>query len=506
MIFASPTHSAATLSSTSSSSSLESSGIKSRLLRRNTISDSRSMLSQKRTGRQVPLTAKPTNLDSVLEQSTAFSSCCRLQSDYMLNESHCSSSRSSIDAGTVVVPSVGKSKTLPRNFSKNHPEIVMAAWKAAGTATKQTSPSNSSITGTEAASSWLETISTKISEKKRKSGIFGSLRGRNKDKKKDSITSAPDTTDTTQNHSSLPPRSPLLAKTSKTMAADTGSSSVSTAKKSVIQMKPSFEFHSSTGFQQVDPLFNPEGVVKPSVDLIDSGHIEKKSLARTSSREYWSPSKGFNVSGEHKSVNQVKKANSLPRNVLCSPVLSRKGKNSTNLEWSRDITGPLDDIILGHRQSSSPPSSNMSSRIGSVDTLQPSINMSEEQGGMGPVVTPTTAEGWQHPVPNRQELVPKTSLTRSSSLPFEAEILTSDQSMGKNTLERNTSSSGGGGGGMMDSQLVSSGNRAATRSQSFNTHYNSHAVVRKTSSLEEVHVHTMYTCTSTLKLDLDFHA
>ena len=75
----------------------------------------------------------------------------------------------------------------------------------------------------------------------------------------------------------------------------------------------------------------------------------------------------------------------------------------------------------------------MSSRIGSVDTLQPSNTISEDYGFLS-VNTPTAIEGW-HAIPSARELVHKTSLTHSSSLPFEADIL-SEQSLGKEMSDK----------------------------------------------------------------------
>ncbi len=378
-----------------------------RIQRRNTINDSRSRSSP-----------RPTNLDSVIEHTDSFLMCSQQFGD-IINKKH--SRVGDTDSYTPRLSFSGKSSTLPRNFSRKHPDITMAAWKAG----KQPSPSPPNET------SWFETISTKISEKKRKSGIFGSLRGRHKDKKKD-----------TNNGDNIP-KSPLNAR---------ARSDTDTANRTVLQTKPPLELQGSTGFQSIAP-----------VDLTDSATNEPNPITISGSfKETTGPSM--------KSVTNIRKSNSLPRTILCSPVMSRKMKRPTIVhQWNHNEI-VVDDILC---HSSSPPSSNMSSRVGSVDTLQPSINMSEEQAGVS-VVTPTAMDGWQ-PYNNRTELVHKISLTRSSSVPFEAEISSSQLSINNEPLTEKST----------DSLTV---NRLATRSQSFNTHYRSHSIVQKSHSYEEVSI------------------
>ena len=402
-----------------------------RIQRRNTISDSRSVKKGK-SGRPL-LRPRPTNLDSVIEQTDSFIVCSQ-QFEDIANKKH--SPVCDIDNSHDYFLSIGKASTLPRNFSRKHPAALTGmAWKGG----KQPSPSPAANE-----SSWLETLSTKISEKKRKSGIFGSLRGRNKDKKKDNQ----------QNDNN--PRSPLLANKTKTTRTDVSSdndATTRTTKRTALQMKPSFEFQGSTGFQSINPI-----------DLTDSG-ITQPIMTSGSFRDHL-------PRGDDslciKSVSQIRKSNSLPRNILCSPVMSRKMKRPTS-QWTHSEF-VVDDMALCH--STSPPSSNMSSRIGSVDTLQPSINMSEEQAGVS-VITPTAIDGWHTFANSRSELVHKISLTRSSSVPFEAEILSSEQSINREMVSDKKSN-----------EL--STNRFTTRSQSFNSQYHSHSIVQKTNSYEEV--------------------
>ena len=452
-----------------------------RLQRRNTVSDSRSVLVAKAMRKNRPLLrSRPTNLDSVIEQADSFSECSHQSVDIVDKK------RSTVydvykrdSSSTPVALSLPhKASTLPRSFSRKHTNIVNGmAWKPAS---KQQSPPPPVTSGGEP--SWLGTISTKLSEKKRKSGIFGSLRGRNRDKKKDPVE-----TKSNGGGNNPRPRSPLLAAATNSRRSS-NDSTTDQSKKSPLQTKPSFGFQgSSVGFQYAASDFS-----RPPVDLTDSGVLEYHS--RLVGNSPLSPVSGSTrdlSSQKGLGINQValvRKTNSLPRTVLCSPVASRKNKpRHENQVTYRDIVA---DGNRGH--SFSPPSSNMSSRVGSVDTLQPSVNMSEEQGGVS-VVTPT--EGWHNVhTPVRAELVHKTSLTRSSSLPFEAEILISEQSVG-----RDVGGAGKEGRGISE---LSTSVRMATRSQSFNANFSSHSVLKKTASYEEVsayciqYMYKISTCTT----------
>ena len=437
--------------------------------RRNTVGDSAASMVVLKVKRKSRPKSGPVD---VIEQADSLSYCSRQPADIAGKKP--SSVEHNYKTDYTLLPS--KANTLPRSFSRRNPQLVNEmAWRSVG---KQRSPSPSPNSGGGGDSSWLETISTKISEKKRKSGIFGSLRGRNKDKKKDTQpqATAGSTGGDGGGGGGRDPKSPLITKART--RSDTDPASV---KKSVLQTKPSSEFQGSTGFQ----------FVNPPVDVTDSGVLR---LQRESAEDYpYNHHQSAAISGSYrelslqrgcphppgvKHIAHVKKSSSLPRTVLCSPVVSRKAKQQQLLDnqWSHDhVATATDDFLC---QSTSPPSSNMSSRIGSVDTLQPSINMSEEQGGVSEI-TPTRTEGWQTiPITStHKELVPKTSLTRSSSLPFEAEILSSEQSVGWETLPEKVEGCG-------HNDVSSS--RFATRSQSFNTHFNSHSVVQKTRSYEEV--------------------
>ncbi len=445
-----------------------------RLQRRNTVSDSRSVLMGRAKRKNRPLLRpRPTNLDSVIEQISE----CSHQSVDIVDKKRstvCDVYKPDTTSTPVALSLPHKASTLPRSFSRKNSNIVNGmAWKPTS---KQQSPPPPVTSGEPA--SWLGTISTKISEKKRKSGIFGSLRGRNRDKKKDPV--AVSSGETNGGGNNPRPRSPLAAATNT--RRNSNDTTTDQSKKSPLQTKPSFGFQgSSVGFQYAASDFS-----RAPVDLTDSGVLEYHSRlvgnvplspVSGSSRDL-SSQKGCNPPGINQ-VALVRKTNSLPRTVLCSPVASRKNKpRHENQVAYRDIVA---DGNRGH--SFSPPSSNMSSRVGSVDTLQPSVNISEEQGGVS-VVTPT--EGWNtvH-TPVRAELVHKTSLTRSSSLPFEAEILISEQSVGRDVA--------GAGKERRGTSELSTSVRMATRSQSFNANFSSHSVLKKTGSYEEVSMYMYVT-------------
>ena len=122
----------------------------------------------------------------------------------------------------------------------------------------------SSSTNSSSDSSWLE----KLTEKRRKSGLFGSLRGRSKEKKKDNPPS-PET-------SNASPKSPLLGKNRTRSDTDPAKT-----KRKVLQIKRSGdpELHGSTGFHPTD-----------NVDLTDSSTDQQLVYEIPSVTP---PSKGF---------------------------------------------------------------------------------------------------------------------------------------------------------------------------------------------------------------------
>lgn len=327
------------------------------------------------------------------------------------------------------------------------------AWKT------KTSPTPSPVNETTPSLSWIENISSKFSDKtkKKNNGLFGSLRGRSVSKKRRDSNAGLEVVFSPGNC----PRSPLLVGQQR-LRSDSDSSkqkfSVNSKSSLELQLKPqpSVELQGSTGFQ---------------LDQIDSVNGHDGGDPRPLHNEYGSC---HELSGEINEINDdrnaaiVRKTKSLPRAILCSPVMSRKVKRPTS-QWI------LRDVIRDNSPVPTSPSiSALSSHQGSSDTIQGDLLIGEDTGSL-PLLTPTDKEagGWKSVSPHG-ELVPKTSLTRSSSLPFDSDLIVSDFSSQKDVPGKSVG-------------LVRNiGGRLAMRSQSFNTHYNTHSVVQRTHSQESV--------------------
>ena len=326
------------------------------------------------------------------------------------------------------------------------------AWKT------KTSPTSSPVNETTPSSSWIENISSKFSDKTKKktNGLFGSLRGRSASKKRRDSNAGLEVVFSPGNC----PRSPLLVGQQR-QRSDTDPSkqklSVKPQPSLDLQLKPqpSLELQGSTGFQ-LDHTDSINGYDDPR-----PLHNQYGSCHELSGE--------INETSEDRNAAIVRKTKSLPRAILCSPVMSRKVKRPTS-QWI------LRDVIRNNSPvpTSSPSTSALSSHQGSSDTLQADLLIGEDIGSL-PLLTPTDKEagGWKSVSPHC-ELVPKTSLTRSSSLPFDSDLIVSDYSSQKDVP------------GKSIGLVRNIGGRLALRSQSFNTRYNTHSVVQRTHSQESV--------------------
>lgn len=274
-------------------------------------------------------------------------------------------------------------------------------------------------------SSWIDSLSSKLNDKRKKAnGLFGSLRGKSsKDKRRQSGGIMDGLFNT--------PRSPLL-----------GSRQASPPK--ILSGKNLLQ--DSTGF-------NP-----------DHEGIDSPLCKRLMSSEFGSCHELSSKTSKQEVV--IRKTHSLPRSVLFSPIMSRKVKKPTSQWLQNDHL--LDDCPLPD----SPLSSLLSSNHGSSETIQPLADAIS-------VTTPTEKEGalgWKSASP-REEPVQKTGLTRSSSLPFET--LDIESSIPKREVPGRLSLGGSTSGPFASGRL-------ATRSQSFNTHFSTHSHVQRTQSQESV--------------------
>lgn len=380
------------------------------LQRRNTVNDTRSMF--RRRSRHSSARHRSSNLDCVIEQKESNQICSQQDEDIRVKKL-CAVEDS---YRTGHYHSLPRGSSLPLNC--NSDIMNGMAWKS-----KQT-PSTES--------SWLEVLSNKLSDRKKKksTSLFSSMRGRSKEKRKNSEgTDSP----VSGNNS---PLSPLLLGPNR-LRSDTDPART---KHKVVQTRQSIEFQGSTGFQLYE-----------SSEFSDSENTQLPlSSDFGSCKDLTSP----RIIGIKQKVS-VRKSNSLPRTVLCSPVLSRKVKRPTSQWFHQDFIQRELPLL-----SSSPSSSAISSHVGSEDTLQPSITTTEEAVTLK-VVKPTKTEGWHLTAPHT-EVKHKTSLTRSSSLPFDSDLLTSEHCLRKGIVEK-----------LKNSELPC---RMATRSQSFNTHFHDHSV------------------------------
>ena len=326
------------------------------------------------------------------------------------------------------------------------------AWKT------KTSPTPSPVNETIPPSSWIENISSKFSDKtkKKSNGLFGSLRGRSVSKKRRNSNAGLEVVFSPGNC----PRSPLLVGQHK-LRSDSDPSkqklSVKPQPSLDLQLKPRslLELQGSTGFQldHIDSVNGHDGDPRPL-------HNEYGSCHELSGE--------INEISEDRNAAIVRKTKSLPRAILCSPVMSRKVKRPTSQWILRDLARDNSPVPT------SPSTSALSSHQGSSDTIQADLLIGEDTGSL-PLLTPTDKEagGWKSVSPH-SELVPKTSLTRSSSLPFDSDLIVSDFSSQKDVP------------GKSIGLVRNVGGRLAIRSQSFNTHYNTHSIVQRTHSQESV--------------------
>ena len=291
--------------------------------------------------------------------------------------------------------------------------------------------------------SWIDSLSSKISDKTRKkaNGFFGSLRGKSHSEKRRGSSDGLFNTAT--------PRSPLL-------------------------------FGNKTNTKQSSPtkqFFTLTKSKRPQNLLPDNNSSTKNSLQSSSQFGSCHELSSYTNNSKHTDVI-VRKTNSLPRSILCSPVMSRQVKRPTS-QWL------IQNDYLMDEEPDSPLSSVISSNHGSSETIQPLV--------CDTVLTPTEKQngefsslgGWKSVSPNGRmsdqvEPVLKTSLTRSSSMPFETFDMFLQESIPKRNLPARLSLGGENCTGF------SSCSRLATRSQSFNTHFNTHSHVQRTQSQESV--------------------
>ena len=371
-----------------------------------------------------------------------------------------------------------KAKKTSSSSSSSNSAAIMA-WRASRCGSPSTyetlqhnaappTTSSSSSSSSSAPSSWIDSLRllTEKGGKKKGNGLFGTLRGRS-GKEKSRRDSSESVASSSGGSAAGAPRSPLLLgrhlhNTSSSSQPELASSSSNNHKIGFIKKqklyigsgsKRSLQGQSSTGFQ--------------TMDATDSRDFDSSLSPLSLSLSYRTGEFGschelsyeYNPTPGGRTLSNIRKSNSLPRTVLCSPIHTRRGKGErpTSHWLPRDLYDPT-----GSPASFSPPRT--FSHNGSSDTLQ------------NEVTTPTEMDDWRFQ--QHSELVQKMGLTRSSSMPFEAGVetvkTTSVQTRKRNHVKEREGGRDSGVGSEGGESGRGCNSRLTTRSQSFNTHFTVH--------------------------------